>query len=80
MGRDDLRHRGFLETLDDPLGTGAFRDAVMAAGNDTQWCQRDYYSGSLDDQLGDDWDHFVETVKYQARYVSLARRQRQARA
>ncbi len=60
-----------LETFDDPLGTGAFRYAAMAVGNHMQCCQWDYYAVSFDDQLGDDWDHFVETVKYQARHVFL---------
>jgi hypothetical protein len=61
-----------LERLGNPLGDGAFNEAVVVAGSDSFWCERDYYGDSLDDELLDDWGQFVETVKHEARYLFLA--------
>jgi hypothetical protein len=50
--------------LEQPLGAGAFAEAVGNAAKDHFWCERDYYREKPDEAPSHDWDLFVKTVKH----------------
>jgi hypothetical protein len=61
----DLIHDEFGDVL---IGDG-LTEAVWRAMEDTTWVEKDFIWPRRDEALGDAWEQFCETVKYETRYV-----------